>query len=179
MKKSTLSFSGLALMLSFLALSAASPAQADYDHSQDMVPITSDYGAGLRYTVKVLLSADNLIQGMGYASTADARNFSISELETDSGKVMMTVVDGGTTYNIITLKATDVAPNDGGKVSMTYLYNGILGSYRSVDMLVKKEGDRWVLRTDDSDRKLITGIFFKTRKMGSRVFGVKAQVSAQ
>jgi hypothetical protein len=76
--------------------------------------------------------------------------------------VMILEMDG---RKIIYLKGHGIHASAGGRITMSYLANGITNNYDQFEMNIANENGRWVLRTVNG-AQLITGMFLKKGMVG-------------
>jgi hypothetical protein len=77
--------------------------------------------------------------------------------------------------SVVTITSTNFDPTQGGVVDVSYLENGISGTYDDLTVDIEKSGTTWQMLTDDqTGRNVVTQGYFKANKFLGKVIGIES-----
>ncbi|HLE11808.1 MAG: hypothetical protein A2504_15080 [Bdellovibrionales bacterium RIFOXYD12_FULL_39_22] len=161
------------LLLIIISLAGATPIMAV---ESELVSITSDVDSSV---TKILLEFDEdseeiikIIQREDLQKRdkiAKAKEWCVDELLSDHG-VVLKKASG---RDIIALKSNNISFIDGGSLILSYLYSGISGEHKQIDLeIAKVEDEQWALFNRDGS-KIEHMHFVANKKIFVGVIGIK------
>lgn len=166
------------LALEAVAESADAPSEDDLSYFdatdlpsgvevQKLVKITSDQDDKV-VEMSAMIQNGNLAGVVGASPGARAEPFWLKDIEKNSGVVLYEQKG----YEVLKLKGKLSRATQEGKLIISYLTNGLFGSYKSCDVYVKHSGAGWIL-LNAYTRKPIKEVRLKVGTMGvSTIMGL-------
>ncbi|NBU21934.1 DUF2183 domain-containing protein [bacterium] len=127
---------------------------------ESLLQVTSDAMEGTSALKVGLDDANNIVS---FRFSTDRRvNIFFSPADLEKGVVLL----NRSNYNILTLSSPRFLPDAGGTLTLTYLYNGITGSFDHLTMDLHKINGKWTFMTHDgADSRPFTSMFMKAKKL--------------
>ncbi len=111
--------------------------------SQKLMQFTNDRDPGLG-TIEILTNGQGAMEGLRYTRTTDAATRGVrAEFSLDQVRAGAALESQQGINALVFKGAIDAAK--GGKVTFTYVANGMTGSYKSCEATLRRAGNEWVL----------------------------------
>lgn len=137
-------------------------------NAQEILQGTSDAFTGTLDLQMLVDANDNAtgIRGIAGGKTQD------SDLSGFAQGIVLYTTQG---KNVVTITSTNFDPTQGGVVDVSYLENGISGTYDNMTVDIEKSGTTWQMLTDDqTGRNVVTQGYFKANKLFGKVIGIES-----
>jgi hypothetical protein len=143
------------------------------DRDVGLFSATSDAFTGsLQLDAEVNDSAD--VDSFGYNEIGTAKAINLTDLK--NGFVLYQ----SSGKNVATLSSDNFNAATGGTLTITYLQDGVSGTYQTFECEMIRQGQAWkMMAADDSgNEKAFTSLYLQSNKLFGKVIGIKS-ITAQ
>lgn len=141
------------------------------DSEVPLIHVTSDALKGYA-DIKLLLDSNRDILGLVYL-TSDQERAEFRKAQLSEGGIVLVKKSG---YDIVKLMVSESEfdLHSGGKITLRYLVNAVLGSSNDFPMEMIRVNDSWQIQTNDQQgRKPFTQMFLKGNFFFGQVLGIQ------
>ncbi|MFK7873412.1 MAG: hypothetical protein AB8C84_09670 [Oligoflexales bacterium] len=131
------------------------------------IDIVSEPEDGLVHLFELFVDENYHVEGFIRTSSESRQEVALEDL--NDRDVILADVEGKAALK---LRCESCTPEQGGVAVLTYLYNGLVMSYREFSIELTRVNDRkWLLK--DEDGKVIESLYLVSRKFMGHLIGIK------